>query len=321
MTNFSDLGVQLKDFAALVNFWHVTNGIYIWEYVTTLDFELDIILGRRPYRWTILIYSLARASLLVAIILNLVGLSVTAPTNCQVLITLQIVTAYVSLLSASLLILVRILIYLQLRAAWDPIAEACAILNSEEIRPTFIISVLTDTLLLVTMLVGLFRLFNFTDGNSTFGVGRLLWKQGIVWLLIATLAGIPPTASSASFPVYLLSHCYMNDAVPFNVMFQLPSVTTNTIAATRIYRSLVDYTFESSHISSGFSKSDTVSKMKWNKSVPISLNRIEVAVDTAYEQYPTSQTTHGVGTQQGDKPHELRVGSELECDMETGVAK
>ncbi len=27
-------------------------------------------------------------------------------------------------------------------------------------------------------------------------------------------------------------------------MFQLPSVITNTIAATRIYRSLADYTFE-----------------------------------------------------------------------------
>ena len=24
-----------------------------WEYVTTLDFELDMIRGRRPYRWTI----------------------------------------------------------------------------------------------------------------------------------------------------------------------------------------------------------------------------------------------------------------------------
>jgi hypothetical protein len=31
-------------------------------------------------------------------------------------------------------------------------------------------------------------------------------------------------------------------------MFQLPSVITNTIAATRIYRSLADYTFESSNM-------------------------------------------------------------------------
>jgi hypothetical protein len=35
--------------------------------------------------------------------------------------------------------------------------------------------------------------------------------KGIIWLLIATVAGLPPTASSASFPVYLLSHRYMNE--------------------------------------------------------------------------------------------------------------
>jgi hypothetical protein len=129
-------------------------------------------------------------------------------------------------------------------------------------------------------------------------------------------------------------------------MFQLPSVITNTIAATRIYRSLADYTLESSimycHIlrflsfpaliivggsfcstlDAGFSKSDTkASKMKWNNTAPISLNRIEVAVDTAYEQHPTSRTTLGVGTLQSDKPHELSIGSDLESAIETGIAK
>jgi hypothetical protein len=36
--------------------------------------------------------------------------------------------------------------------------------------------------------------------------------KGIIWLLIATVAGVPPMASSASFLVYLLSHRYMNDS-------------------------------------------------------------------------------------------------------------
>jgi len=35
--------------------------------------------------------------------------------------------------------------------------------------------------------------------------------KGIIWLLFATVAGVPPTASSASFLAYLLSHCSMND--------------------------------------------------------------------------------------------------------------
>lgn len=132
-------------------------------------------------------------------------------------------------------------------------------------------------------------------------------------------------------------------------MFQLPSVIMNTIAATRIYRSLADYTFGSSNMccyilrflyspaliivggsfcsssdpAGGFSKNDTkASKMKWNSPAPILRSRIEVAVDTAYEQYPTSQTTRSVGAQQGDKQHELSVGSDLpvECTIETGIA-
>jgi hypothetical protein len=130
-------------------------------------------------------------------------------------------------------------------------------------------------------------------------------------------------------------------------MFQLPAVIANTIAATRIHRSLADYTFESpnmyyctlrllsspvliivggffySSLDAGFSKSDSkVWKMKWNKSAPISLNRIEIAVNTAYEQYPGSRTTLSVGAQQGDKAHEVSVGSDLaaDCDIETGIA-
>jgi hypothetical protein len=67
------------------------------------------------------------------------------------------------------------LIYLQLRAAWDLPSQTCTILNSEEIKPTLIVTVITDIILLVTMLVGLSPLI--TDSSCAFGLGRLLWKQ------------------------------------------------------------------------------------------------------------------------------------------------
>jgi hypothetical protein len=35
----------------------IRTGTSSWEYVTTLDFELDIIRGRRPYQWTIWVCS------------------------------------------------------------------------------------------------------------------------------------------------------------------------------------------------------------------------------------------------------------------------
>ena len=68
-----------------------------------------------------------------------------------------------------------ILIYFQLRATWDPTLQTCVMLNIEEIKPTLLITLITDTASLVTMLVGLFPLF--VNSSSTFGLGRLLWKQ------------------------------------------------------------------------------------------------------------------------------------------------
>jgi hypothetical protein len=64
-------------------------------------------------------------------------------------------------------------------------------------------------------------------------------------------------------------------------------------------------------------------KTKWNKPRTILLNRIEVSVDTAYEQYPTSRTTLSTGAQQGGKPHELSFGtsSDLESGIKTGIEK
>jgi hypothetical protein len=52
--------------------------------------------------------------------------------------------------------------------------------------------------------------------------------------------------------------------------------------------------------------------------MPISFNRIEVAVDTAYEQYPTLRSTLSAGAQQADnlKPRESSGGSDLECGIE-----
>ena len=127
---------------------------------------------------------------------------------------------------------------------------------------------------------------------------------------------------------YVLMYHLVGEALMFGTfcnttqMFQLPSVIANTITATRIYRSLADYTFESTNVDAGFSKSGTkVSKIKSNNPAPIPHNRIEVAVDTAYEQNPSSRTAHSVGTQQGDKPHKSSVSRDMECTTETGSAK
>jgi hypothetical protein len=49
-------------------------------------------------------------------------------------------------------------------------------------------------------------MFSFCRAIKPFSI-----LKGIIWLLIVTVAGVPPTAGSASFPVYLPSHRHMND--------------------------------------------------------------------------------------------------------------
>ncbi len=60
--------------------------------------------------------------------------------------------------------------------------------------------------------------------------------------------------------------------------------------------------------------------MKWNNRASTPLKRIEVAMDTTYERYPTSQTTLSVGAQQSDRP-QLSTVSDVENAVEIGVAK
>ncbi|KAH9984325.1 hypothetical protein BJV74DRAFT_587606 [Russula compacta] len=109
MVNFHDPSEVAQVGSVLVKFWHTLAGLYIWEFVTTLDYEWGVIRGHRPYRWSIWIYSLTRSATLVAIILDLILLDTTVIYNCQVLFTLEFISGSVGVAAASFLIVLRII--------------------------------------------------------------------------------------------------------------------------------------------------------------------------------------------------------------------
>ncbi|KAH9956528.1 hypothetical protein BC827DRAFT_753747 [Russula dissimulans] len=253
--------------------WHT--GLYIWEFVTTLDYEWSIIRGHRPYRWTMWIYSFTRMAALMGVILSLVGDDVTTPYNCEIGIVFQLVFGCLAVASASLLIVLRIIaiwnkkkiitvvaitvwminvlffihgkLFLlslsqlgvpfkhalipgiaEIRSAWSPAEATCLAPNIESGKLNFVATLSTEIVLLVIMLIGLL-LLGFHE-RSAFGIGRLMWRQGVIWLLIATLAEVPPT-------VFICLN--LNDS--YNYMFSITSVVAMSIAATRIHRQLVDF--------------------------------------------------------------------------------
>ncbi|KAH9988679.1 hypothetical protein BJV77DRAFT_729215 [Russula vinacea] len=82
--------------------------LFIWEILTTLNYEWSIIQGRRRYRWTIWVYSLSRVAALMAVIATLALLNLRTPYDCQLFANLAIFPSYVALATASFLLVLRV---------------------------------------------------------------------------------------------------------------------------------------------------------------------------------------------------------------------
>jgi hypothetical protein len=114
-------------------------------------------------------------------------------------------------------------------------------------------------------------------------------------------------------------------------MFQLPSVIAMSIAATRIYRNLVDFVYGSKDmcffhrllyllrsLSSMICRSlqvrdGKITKTKSKPSAPASVSPIEVTVETRCERRSsTAQSMICVDEQLGYKPHRPSLDSDLE---------
>ncbi|KAH9962066.1 hypothetical protein BGW80DRAFT_1463601 [Lactifluus volemus] len=82
MVDWDDF-VVLEDFVAVIKLNHVLAGLYIWEIILTADFELDVLRGKRPYRWTIWLYLGTRYITLSTFILFLIDTDSRAKLPCQ----------------------------------------------------------------------------------------------------------------------------------------------------------------------------------------------------------------------------------------------
>ncbi|KAH9968387.1 hypothetical protein BJV74DRAFT_889881 [Russula compacta] len=250
---------------AVKDLCHTISGIYLWEFASTLNYELDIIRGRRPYRWTIWLYSLTRLTCLGDVILLFVGMDVSTPYNCQAWIVSGLSLGYATIAASSLLIILRIIAiwnknraivaistglwvtnvsliiqgeflpFLFVRAAWIPGQQSCVAYNIETSKLSVIITLITDVVLLFIVLVGLFRM-RLQDGGP-FGIGRLLWTQGVIWFVLTAAAGVPPV-------VFII----LDVNYPFNVMFQPFTVIVMGISAQRLYRGLTEFVFASTDV-------------------------------------------------------------------------
>jgi len=283
---------------AVVKLWHILDGIFIWEFFANLDYEWSVFRGRRRYLWTIWIYSLTRVCTLVSVIVNIVGLDSSSPINCQLWVIFLATSAYLAFAAASILIVIRIIAIWDrnwivvviamtawstnvaflihsitiLRSAWVPEQSVCGVLNTDSSNKNALATLVSDVVLLVTMLVGLLRL---RRKDIMSGFVHLLWKQGVIWLFVATLAEVPPA-------VFLILN--LND--PLNLMFQTPALIVMSIAATRMYRSLTDFTDSHGSSRSFDTYASQITGPKQIFEVHIPPRPLEVSVHRSSEDYP-----------------------------------
>jgi len=186
------------------------------------------------------------------------------------------------------------------RQEWDNSIGSCTTINFQSTKVTMVVAFVTDILLLIIMLAGLFRLGCHRHGSLA--TGRLLWNQGVVWIFLATVAGMAPT---------IFVSLNLNDA--FSMMFQIPWLLTMSIAAAWMYRALQDFLssdipYPPSYITShNFGYTISGSETRGTAPIPIPLDASTTV--TAHERSLTSQTSHNSLGRHSDKlasnkPHE-----------------
>jgi len=248
MVNRQDPAQALLDYSALVKINHVVAGLYIWETMLTIDFEMDVLRRKRPYKWTIWLYLGTRYTGLLAFVCMFFFLDVHG-VPCQSFIKAFFALGYASWASASFIITLRVIaiwdfngivsliafvvlsggVALNIRrlvmaaGAYNPIVDSCVILHTHTALINAIGVLTVDVVLLLAMLIGLLR------HRNSVGIWKLLYQQCIIWIALALIAEIP---------VVVLVILNLNDA--WNEMLVATALAILSIAAARMYRSLSD---------------------------------------------------------------------------------
>ncbi|KAF8487383.1 hypothetical protein DFH94DRAFT_24808 [Russula ochroleuca] len=200
---------------------------------------------------------------------------------------------------------------IRLRSTWSPEALTCVVHNFDSTKPAVIGLLVSDIGLLLIMLIGLLRLH--CEAVGSFALGRTLWRQGLIWLLFATVAEVP----SAVLVILSLN-------ASLDLITQTPTMIIVTIAATRLYRSLTNiyYSSDISHeiLQGRGCAACAVSGLRVRPG-PIPLNRMDVSVRAEYDQHPTPQTTcpgsYASTDPQGHyKVHEVSFNGDVESGLE-----
>lgn len=250
MVDWQSSAEILTDSVVFSRFAHTLFGLYLWEVVTSLEFDWQFISGRKCFRWPLAFYFAGRYCLLFALVGILIALDVTAPVNCQALYTFNQVfgNAAIGLASINLSlrtmavwsqnrIIVCLLVAVMLgqwsfllhgillEATW--LNGACVITstNNHILAISFIYTMAFD--FLVLCLAG-WKLAYPAGGRSK--LIKLIFGDGLIYFVIAFLSNLVATT-------FML----LNLNAVMSIIANVPAAIVCTIVACRVVRRLANF--------------------------------------------------------------------------------
>ncbi|GJE94553.1 hypothetical protein PsYK624_107230 [Phanerochaete sordida] len=254
MVNWMSTEELVKDGSAFGKLMHTLLGLYIWEVVTSLNFDWDFVVGRKKFRWPMVFYFANRYFLLFALIGIAISLNVTEQVNCQALYTYNQIfgNAAIGLASINLslrtiavwsqskyIIAALVLIImghwslllhgLLIKAEWIP-GTGCAITNTDNtmLAATFIYSMCFD---LTVLVLTAYKLAWPTKRADRSQLVNLIFGDGLIFFFIAFVANLIAT-------IFML----LNLNAVMSIIANVPAAIASTIVACRAVRRLTNYT-------------------------------------------------------------------------------
>ncbi|KAF8191814.1 hypothetical protein BJ912DRAFT_849235 [Pholiota molesta] len=250
MVDWKSTAEIIKDGQAFDRLMHVLLGLYIWEWVVSLDFDWAYISRKKTFRWPMIFYFLNRYCLLFALVGIAIALNVTTEINCQNLYTFNQCFGNAAIGLASINLSLRtmavwsrkwyivvplvgiimghwslLLHGVLLKAQW--LDGQCVITNTDNklLAITFIYSMCFD---FVVLLLTAFKLLYPKTGRSK--LVELIFTDGLIFFLMAFLANLVAT-------IFML----MNLNPVMSIIANVPAAIISSIVACRIVRRLSNF--------------------------------------------------------------------------------
>jgi len=249
MVDWQSPEVVARTSVVFSNVAHFTIGAYVFEFLGSLEFEWQVLTGKRTFKAPMLLYFYCKWALLAALAGMLSALNASAPIHCQALYTFNQWAGQTSIGAASTLLMLRtvalfpknwfIIVPLLLisgvqwailfhgistvRARYDPVANGCIV---EQVLPVwldvvYLYTMFTDFTVMILTIIGLYRV----PGRSS--LWTMIFQQGLIYFMVAFLANL-------SVVVLLL----LNLNPIMNLILAIPGIACSSTVACRCFVSL-----------------------------------------------------------------------------------